>query len=66
MVLDFKKHYEIDTVYIVICFDSLPLAVVTCDRFVLMSDLLNDYAEWGGFDRSRLTYSHHQIILEAH
>ena len=67
MVLDFKKHYEIDTVYVVICFDKSPMIVVTCDRFVMMHDLLREYAEWSGFDLDRLSCMYMgQVILEAH
>ena len=65
MALDFKRYYEKDHDWVVICFDGAPLAVIFCNRFILMSDLLQEYAEWGGFDRSRLSYSHHQVILEV-
>lgn len=67
MALDFRRHYEEDTVYVVICFDKLPLIIVTCDRFVMMNDLLLEYSRWGGFDFSRLScYYMGQVILEAH
>lgn len=65
MKLDFKRHIERDFTYVVICFDKLPLTVVKCDKFILMSDLLQDYAEWGGFDPTRLSYCHFPVILDA-
>jgi hypothetical protein len=67
MALNFQRHCEPDHSYVIIYFDKNPLVVIFCDRFVLMSDLLREYAEWGGFDLSRLSYTHMgQVILEVH
>lgn len=67
MNLNIKRiDCENEFIHVLISFDKCPLVIVKCERFILMSDLLREYAEWGDFDVNRLSHCYMgQVILEA-